>query len=104
MHDLSGNIAAYAGAVVAVGAAVEVLRRLARGGFRAYRRMIAAVDHVAEVHDVVVRELMPNGGGSLVDRVGKLEEWRVECQGEVPATAPTATAVVVVPQPVAAEG
>lgn len=100
MHDQAGDVATYAGAIVAVGAAIEVLRRLTRAVVRCVKRTRAAFDHVAEVHDVVVKELMPNGGGSLVDRVGKLEEWRVESQ----AAKSSATAVVVVPPPAVAEG
>lgn len=43
----------------------------------AARRIYRVVNHIDRIHEVVLRELVPNGGGALVDRVATIER-RVE--------------------------
>lgn len=69
----AADVAMYAGVVVSVGAALEVIRRMARNLYRAWRATRAGFEHLAEVREVVVRELMPNGGGSMLDRVARID-------------------------------
>lgn len=73
MNSELADIAFVAGVVVTVGAAIEVLRRFVRGLWRAYRVTHNGLIHLSEVREVVIRELMPNGGGSLVDRVHRID-------------------------------
>lgn len=68
-----GDIALIAGVIVSVGAALEVIRRVVRSMWRAIKITRDGLAHLAEVREVVVRELMPNGGGSLVDRVHRID-------------------------------
>ena len=61
-------------AIVAVGAAIGVLRRLTRAVVRCVKRTRAAFDHVAEVHDVVVKGSCRTVAGRLPS-IG-LGSWR----------------------------
>lgn len=73
MTDTLRTIALLAGVIISIGGAAEVTRRMIINTWRAYRATKSAITHLAEVRDVVVRELMPNGGGSLVDRVHRID-------------------------------
>ena len=62
MSDPVGAVVQLAAATVAIG----VLLRAATGIYRFVRRIDA-------VHEVVVRELQPNGGSSLRDAVARID-------------------------------
>lgn len=74
MNNELAQIALIAGVIISIGGALEVLRRLLRNIWRAYIVTRDGLLHLAEVREVVVRELMPNGGGSLVDHVHRIDK------------------------------
>ena len=61
-------------AVTAVAAAAEAMRRILRWLFREWRMVADHIEHQQQVNNVVVQELMPNCGSSLVDRVRVVEQ------------------------------
>jgi hypothetical protein len=71
---IATTIAAYAGAIIAVGGAAEVLRRLFLGLRRFIRGITGAIIRVQEMHAVVVHNLVPNGGGALIDKVNQIHD------------------------------
>jgi len=57
---------AVAGSIVIVGTAVEFLRRGFRALYRGARRF-------NEMHEAIVNELLPNGGGSMRDKLYSID-------------------------------
>lgn len=78
--EATGKVAA---SIIAIGGAAEVLRRYpgrwtlaaARACRAFFRKVQAHIDEQRYVNDVVMRELMPNSGSSLVDRVRAVEQF-----------------------------
>lgn len=64
--------------VIAVGAALEVLRRLARWIWRSARRIDDHLTEQRDINELVRYQLTPNSGHSLVDRVRVVEEFVLE--------------------------
>ena len=56
-----------AGAIIAVGGAIEVLRRMV------VKPVARAIRAILIIHDVVMKELVPNCGGAIVDKVHQID-------------------------------
>lgn len=61
------TIALLIAALVGLSALMSFLAHLVKSAYKLTRR-------IEIIHDVVVRELVPNGGGALVDRVSAIEQ------------------------------
>jgi hypothetical protein len=80
MSELAQQIMIYGGALTMLVAGSVALRKLIVFAYRTTNRIVAAAD-------LILHELMPNGGSSLADavhridhRVEILEAWRAEIQ------------------------
>jgi hypothetical protein len=63
LHHLEQNAAGdIATTIIAAGIILAAVWRLYR-----------IASHIEKIHEIVVKELVPNGGGALVDRVGRVE-------------------------------